>query len=66
MNLRVERLERCLTQREIAKAIGVSQGTWSRAERGLNVNPDAARKIAQFFECKPREIWDFDTEAAAA
>lgn len=66
LNLRVERLERGLSQKAIAKKCGVTQSTWSRAERGLKIEPDAARKIATYFERIPGEVWDFDTEAAAA
>jgi transcriptional regulator with XRE-family HTH domain len=64
LNLRVERLERCLTQEEIADEIGVTQSTWSRAERGLNIEPASARKIAEYFERKPKEVWDFGKAAA--
>lgn len=65
VNLRVERLERALTQEEIAEEVGIPQGTWSRAERGLNVNPATARKIADYLKRKPREIWDFGEVVAA-
>ncbi len=66
LNLKIERLERCLTQEEMADAVGVPQSTWSRAERGLEVSPGTARKIAKYFQLEPREIWDLDPEAAAA
>jgi DNA-binding XRE family transcriptional regulator len=66
ISLKVARLERALTQEEIAKQIGIPQSTYSRAERGLPVNPSAARKIARYHDRKPNQVWDFDTEAAAA
>lgn len=66
LNLRVERLERCLNQEDMADAVGVPQSTWSRAERGEKVNPDTARKIAKYFKREPGEVWDFDEEPAAA
>lgn len=65
MNLKVERLERGLTQEEIAGQAKVSQSTWSRAERGLALNPNEARKIAAFLDKSVGEVWDFNEAAAA-
>lgn len=65
-SLKRERLERGLTQEEIADKAGVNQSTWSRAERGLPISPGEARKIARFLEKKLTTIWTFDDEAAAA
>jgi transcriptional regulator with XRE-family HTH domain len=64
ISLKTERLERGLTQRDMADEVGVSQSTWSRAEKGENVNPSAAKKIADFLERKPKEVWDFGEVAA--
>lgn len=66
INLKVERLERGLTQEEIAAAANVAQSTWSRAERGLGISPSEARKIAVYLDRKPSEVWDFTGETAAA
>jgi len=64
-NLKVERLERGLTQGEAADKAKVNQSTWSRAERGFAISPGEARKIARFLNKKLIEIWDFDEAAAA-
>jgi len=64
-NLRLERFERCLSQEEIAEAIGVSQSTWSRAERGLPIDASSATLIAKYFEEKVKDVWAFDEAAAA-
>jgi transcriptional regulator with XRE-family HTH domain len=66
MNLRLERLERALTQEEIAEEVGIPQSTWSRAERGFRIQPSSARKIAKYFDRRPKEVWDFDDAEAAA
>lgn len=65
LDLKTERLERCLTQDEMADAVGIPQSTWSRAELGLPVAPSTARKIAKHFKRKPGEVWDFTPKAAA-
>lgn len=65
-SLETERLERCLSQEEMADAVGLPQSTWSRAERGFPVSPGTARKIAKYFDRKPGEIWDFGAKAAVA
>jgi DNA-binding XRE family transcriptional regulator len=65
MNLRLERFERCLSQKEIADIIDVSQSTWSRAERGLPIDATSAGKIAKYFDEKVKDVWDFNEAAAA-
>jgi transcriptional regulator with XRE-family HTH domain len=65
MNIRVERLERGLSQEDIADEAGVSQATWSRAERGLEISPSERKKIADFFERTVGEVWDLDSEVVA-
>jgi transcriptional regulator with XRE-family HTH domain len=65
-SLKVERLERGLSQDKIADQAKVNQSTWSRAERGLAISPGEARKIARFLDKKLTDVWDFDDEKAAA
>lgn len=69
MNLRGERLNKGLTSREAARAIGVTQAILLRAEDGLGVRPRHAKQIADFYGVKVTDIWPVDgndpAEAAA-
>ena len=38
-----------LTQRDVAKSVGIDQSTYCKAEQGIQCNPDTAAKIARFF-----------------
>lgn len=49
-NLRVERVKKNLTQKELAKALGLSQATYSLYELGkASPSLENAEKIANFF-----------------
>lgn len=61
-----ERLERGLSQEEIAAEIGVSVDVYRNAERtGRRPHPGNARKFAVYFERRVTDIWPVDTEAVA-
>ena len=64
INLRLERLERGLSQGVMAEEVGITQSTWSRAERGLKIEPSSAKAIADYFGRKPKDVWDFSEVAA--
>jgi len=57
-NLRKLRIEAALSQRELAEASGVTQGTISRLEQGdTNVQPSTLRKLAAALGVKPKELF---------
>lgn len=65
VNLTAERLNRGLSIRQAAKAIGVTAPTLQRAETGEGVHPGNALKIADFYDCKVTDIWPVEEQAAA-
>jgi transcriptional regulator with XRE-family HTH domain len=64
VNLRAERLNRGLSTREAAEAIGVSQAVLLRGERGEGLRPRHAKRVADFYELKVTDVWPLpeDTE----
>lgn len=61
-SLKVERLERGMSQKSAAEAAEVTQSTWSRAERGRGISPGEMKKIADFLACNVADVWDLDGE----
>ena len=56
-NLRKLRIEAAMSQRELAEASGVTQGTISRLEQGdTNVQPSTLRKLAAALNVRPKEL----------
>jgi transcriptional regulator with XRE-family HTH domain len=66
VNLKAERLNRGLTTRQAAAAMGVTQAILMRAEDGLGVRPAHAKKIADYFEVRVTDIWPVDGEPKIA
>lgn len=57
--LRALRLERKLTQREVAEAVGLAPATYNQWERAVVAVPLAeAGRLAKFFECPLAELTD--------
>lgn len=70
IDLRAERLNRGMSQREFAKAAGVTQRVLQRAEsRASKPHPASALKIADYLGVNVTDIWPAaapsETEAAA-
>lgn len=64
-DLRSERMNRGLTQAELARLIDVDRGTVIRLERGGTPLAGTALKIAEWIGSTPAELWPIETEAAA-
>lgn len=64
-NLEVERLNRGLSMRAAAKAIGVSASVLTRAEEGTMPRPESAKAIADFYGYKVTDVWPLNSKAAA-
>lgn len=60
MNIRAARLNKGLSSREAAEAIGVTQAILLRAEGGEGVRPRHAKRIADFYGCQVTDIWPVD------
>lgn len=70
MNIRAARMNRGLSTRAAAIAIGVARQTLEDAESGERIPlPATAKKIADFYDVKVTDIWPVDdpepTRAAA-
>lgn len=62
-NLKVLRAMRNLKQEELAEAIGISrQAVVAMEANKYNCSIYTARRIAQYFGCRPDEIFFFDEE----
>jgi transcriptional regulator with XRE-family HTH domain len=59
------RLNKGLTTRKAAKAIGVTQDILLRAENGATPRPAAALKIAKFYDLAVTDIWPLPEKASA-
>lgn len=59
-SIKEARLNRGLTIRALAEEAGVSIGAAQRAEAGKSVNPENAKALADFFDCKVTDIWPID------
>lgn len=57
MNLLAERLNRGLSSRDAADAMGITQAILLRAESGEGVRPAHAKRIADFYGCLVTDIW---------
>lgn len=55
--LKAMRLNRGLSTRDAARKIGVSQAILLRAESGLGVRPQSAKRIADFYDCLVTDLW---------
>jgi transcriptional regulator with XRE-family HTH domain len=62
--IRSRRLDKGLSIRKAAKAIGVTADILLRAENGATPRPEAAKKIADFCECSVTDIWPVEKAAA--
>ncbi len=56
-NLEVDRLNKGLSLRAAAKAIGISASVLVRAEEGTMPRPESAKAIADFYGYKVTDIW---------
>lgn len=66
-NLLVERLNRGLTQTEVARACGIAIGTLNRIESGRRPgNAAIAKRIADFYDARVTDVWPELAERAAA
>lgn len=64
-NLRTERMNRGITQADLARILEVDRGTVIRLERGGTPMAGTALKIAEWLETTPAELWPETSEAAA-
>lgn len=64
--LRAERANRGLNHRDAAAAIGelVTADILMRAENGARPRPQAAKAIADFYDCLVTDIWPIEQVAA--
>lgn len=63
-DLRSERLNRGLTQRDLAAECGVSLPTVQRLEIGLGATPSNAKKVADYFGIKVTDLMPVERSAA--
>lgn len=66
MNITAERMNRGLTLKAAAEAIGVHRATLASVEAGGSVRPANAKKIADFFGCKVTDLMPIGQERGAA
>ena len=65
-SLRELRAARMVTQRETARAVGMTEANYARVERGHHVpRPEMIRKIAEYFDVDPAELRDKLTSKVA-
>jgi len=61
LTLARERFDKGLTVEQVAAEADVHPDTYRRAEMGIHVpRPGAAKRIADFFDLKPTEIWPIE------
>ncbi len=60
------RLNRGLSQRAAAVAIGVNRGVLERAEAGRQIHPGNAKRIADFYEIAVTDFRPVENEEKAA
>jgi transcriptional regulator with XRE-family HTH domain len=65
-SIKEARLNRGLTLRALAEEAGVSLGAAARAEAGKAVNPENAKALADYFDCKVTDIWPVEPAEAKA
>lgn len=65
LNFKSERLNRGLSQRAMAAAVGVPLGVWKRVEAGSTPHPANARKIADYFELEVTDLWPLEEPVPA-
>lgn len=63
MTLREERLNRGLTQRQLAAECKVSLTVIQRLEAGDAAHPSNAKKVADYFGCKVTDLMPVDVAA---
>lgn len=59
-DLTTARVNRGLSQRAAAKAIGVHPASIRSLERRETVHPATAKKVADFFDCKVTDLMPLD------
>jgi transcriptional regulator with XRE-family HTH domain len=64
-SLEGDRLNRGLSLRAAAKAIGVSPSVLVRAEEGVMPRPESAKQIADFYGYRVTDIWPLDQGRAS-
>lgn len=65
IRLRTLRLNMGLSTRKAAIRIGIARETLERAERGEDVWPETAKKIADFYGLRVTDIWPVDPAPAS-
>lgn len=65
-NLAAARLDRGLSQRDLAAEIGIGRETIRRLESGLTAHPRNAKKVADFFGIQVTDLMPLDPEGVAA
>lgn len=66
VNLRAERINKGLSAKQMADKLDIDPQVLLNAERGVSIpRPESALKIAEFFGCKPTDIWPVEDEVAA-
>lgn len=66
MNLAAARFNRGLSLRAAAEEIGVSEDVLMRAEGGTRPFPANAKRIADFYNVQPTDIWPVEPDEVAA
>lgn len=57
-NLRILRLQKGLTQTDVAEMVGIQQESYNRWERGRMVPvPRNTQKLARALEVSPEDLW---------
>lgn len=59
-SIAVERVNRGLTQSDLAEAIAVSPKTIANIEAGHRPSPRVGKKLADYLGCKYTDLWPID------
>lgn len=65
-SIAVERVNRGLTQSDLAEVIAVSPKTIANIEAGHRPSPRIGKKLADYFGCKYTDLWPIDRQGATA
>jgi len=57
INIQAERMNRGLSRRQAAAAIGIARATLIAAEEGRGIHEASAKRIADFYGAKVTDLW---------
>lgn len=62
-DLRAKRINRGMSLDQLSDEIGVPKATLARAELGTVPNPSTQKKIADYWEVLPTDLWPLEAAA---